>query len=126
MRLTSAAGRVFHQQHGDAHAEPGARSAGQPAHYSAGRFWGPARRCRVTLIGTAAEVPAAEVRELYFSRYENAKLWQDFTDFAYYRVEITGVYFVGGFGVWSGSPPRTMKAPAPIPWCVPPRESSST
>jgi len=54
---------------------------------------------RVTLIGTAAEVPAAEVRELYLSRYEGAKLWQDFSDFAYYRLEITGVYFVGGFGV---------------------------
>ena len=59
----------------------------------------PLDAARVTLIGTAAEVPAAEVRALYLSRYENAKLWQDFSDFAYYRLEITGVYFVGGFGV---------------------------
>jgi putative heme iron utilization protein len=59
----------------------------------------PLGAARVTLIGRAAETPAAEVRELYLSRYENAKLWQDFTDFAYYRLEITGVYFVGGFGV---------------------------
>ena len=59
----------------------------------------PLGAARVTLIGTAVETPAAEVRELYLSRYENAKLWQDFTDFAYYRLEVAGVYFVGGFGV---------------------------
>jgi putative heme iron utilization protein len=59
----------------------------------------PLGAARVTLIGTAAEVPAVEVRELYLSRYENAKAWQDYTDFAYYRLEVTGVYFVGGFGV---------------------------
>jgi heme iron utilization protein len=59
----------------------------------------PLGAARVTLIGAAAEVPAAEVRELYLSRYENAKFWQDYTDFAYYRLEVTGVYFVGGFGV---------------------------
>jgi len=59
----------------------------------------PLGAARVTLVGAAAEVPAAEVRELYLSRHENAKLWQDFTDFAYYRLDVTGVYFVGGFGV---------------------------
>ncbi|MEO8591975.1 MAG: DUF2470 domain-containing protein [Candidatus Solibacter sp.] len=59
----------------------------------------PLGAARVTIIGTAVETPAAEVRELCLSRHENAKLWQDFTDFAYYRLEVTGVYFVGGFGV---------------------------
>jgi putative heme iron utilization protein len=59
----------------------------------------PLGAARVTLIGTAAEAPAAEVRELYLSRQENAKFWQDYTDFAYYRLEVSGVYFVGGFGV---------------------------
>jgi heme iron utilization protein len=53
----------------------------------------------VTLLGTAAEVPATEVRDLYLSRYENAKFWQEYTDFAYYRLEVSGVYFIGGFGV---------------------------
>jgi len=71
---------------------------------------------RVTLIGTAAEVPAAEVRELYLSRYENAKLWQDFTDFAYYRLEVTGVYFVGGFGVvgWIAAEDYERARPDPL------------
>ena len=26
-------------------------------------------------------------------------LGQDFTDFAYYRLEVSGIYFIGGFGV---------------------------
>jgi len=59
----------------------------------------PLGAARVTLLGTAGEVPAAEVRDLYLSRYENARYWQEYTDFAYQRLEVTGVYFIGGFGV---------------------------
>ena len=70
----------------------------------------------MTLIGTTAEVPAAEVRELYLSRYENAKLWQDFTDFAYYRLEITGVYCVGSFGImgWIAAEDYESARPNPL------------
>ncbi len=59
----------------------------------------PLGSARVTLVGTAEEAPAGEVGELYLSRYENARQWQNYSDFAYYRLEISGVYFVGGFGV---------------------------
>jgi heme iron utilization protein len=59
----------------------------------------PLGAARLTLLGSVTEVPAAEVRDLYLARYENAKYWQDYTDFAYYRLEISGVYFIGGFGV---------------------------
>jgi heme iron utilization protein len=59
----------------------------------------PLGAARVTLLGEVMEVPAAEVKELYLSRYENAKFWQDYTDFAYYRLEVSAVYFIGGFGV---------------------------
>jgi hypothetical protein len=59
----------------------------------------PLGAARVTLVGSVTEAPAAEVRDLYLSRYENAKYWQDYTDFAYYRLEVSGVYFIGGFGV---------------------------
>src|ERR1022692_1585118 len=59
----------------------------------------PLGAARLTLLGAVTEVPAAEVRELYLSRYENAKYWQDYADFAYYRLEVSGVYFIGGFGV---------------------------
>jgi putative heme iron utilization protein len=76
----------------------------------------PLGSARVTLIGTAVEVPAAAVRELYLSRYENAKLWQDFADFAYYRLEVTGVYFVGGFGVmgWIAAEDYESARPDPL------------
>jgi putative heme iron utilization protein len=59
----------------------------------------PLGAARLTVIGSAAEVPAAEVRDLYLARYENARYWQDYTDFAYFRLEVAGVYFIGGFGV---------------------------
>jgi hypothetical protein len=59
----------------------------------------PLGAARVTLLGTAAEVPAEEVRDLYLARYENARYWQEYTDFAYRRLEVSGVYFIGGFGV---------------------------
>src|SRR5580704_14880824 len=54
---------------------------------------------RLTLLGAATEAASDEVRGLYLSRHENAKYWQDYTDFAYYRLGIEGVYFIGGFGV---------------------------
>jgi len=73
----------------------------------------PLGAARLTLLGEAKEVPAAEVRELYLSRYENAKFWQDYTDFAYYRLQVSALYFIGGFGVmgwisaedYAGAPP---------------------
>jgi len=71
---------------------------------------------RLTLLGEARETPAAEVRELYLSRYENAKLWQDFTDFAYYRLQVSGVYFIGGFGVmgWISAEDYSSARPDPL------------
>jgi len=59
----------------------------------------PLGAARLTLLGVATEAPAAEVRELYLSRYENAKFWQDYADFAYYRLQVSAVYYIGGFGV---------------------------
>jgi putative heme iron utilization protein len=59
----------------------------------------PLGAARVTLLGTAEPVAAEEVRELYLSRYENAKYWQEYSDFAYHRLEVSSVYFIGGFGV---------------------------
>ena len=59
----------------------------------------PLSSARLTLLGSVTEAPAAEVRDLYLSRYENAKYWQDYSDFAYYRLGVSGVYFIGGFGV---------------------------
>ena len=81
----------------------------------------PLGAARVTLVGVAAEVPAEPVRELYLSRYENARYWQNYSDFAYYRLEVSAVYFIGGFGVmgwvaaeeYSGARPDPLAEVAP-------------
>lgn len=62
----------------------------------------PLGAARVTLMGKTSRVPEEEVqqvRDLYLARYENAKYWVDFNDFAFYRMEVVDVYYVGGFGV---------------------------
>ena len=76
----------------------------------------PLGAARMTVLGSAAEVPAAEVRDLYLSRYENAKAWQEYTDFAYYRLDVEGVYFIGGFGVmgWISADEYGVARPDPL------------
>jgi putative heme iron utilization protein len=62
----------------------------------------PLGAARVTLLGNVLPVPATEVpeaRKLYLERYANSKYWVDFEDFAFYRLEVVDVYYVGGFGV---------------------------
>lgn len=57
---------------------------------------------RVTLLGNVLPVSEEELgaaRELYLARYENSKYWVDFDDFAFYRMKIVDIYYVGGFGV---------------------------
>jgi putative heme iron utilization protein len=57
---------------------------------------------RVTLLGNVPPVPKpelAEARELYLERHTNSKYWVDFEDFAFYRMDVVDVYYVGGFGV---------------------------
>jgi putative heme iron utilization protein len=75
----------------------------------------PLGSARLTLVGTAGVAPADEVRELYLSRYENARYWQDFSDFAFYRLQVEGVYFIGGFGVMGWVPAEEYATAAPDP-----------
>jgi len=81
----------------------------------------PLGAARLTLLGAATEAPAAEVRDLYLSRHENAKYWQDYTDFAYYRLEVAGVYFIGGFGVmgWISAEDYGSALPDPLAEAAP-------
>jgi heme iron utilization protein len=61
----------------------------------------PLARGRVTLMGTAARVLPAEsatARSTYLARHPNASNWVDFEDFAFWRLELLDVYWVGGFG----------------------------
>ena len=62
---------------------------------------------RLTLIGKMVLVPKKELeeaRKLYFKRFPEAKIFEQFHDFSMYRLEITDIYYVGGFG------------PKPIQW----------
>jgi putative heme iron utilization protein len=55
---------------------------------------------RVTLMGRAARLSDGEVaaaRQAYLARHEAAGYWADFEDFAFWRLEVNDVYFVGGF-----------------------------
>jgi len=62
----------------------------------------PLGAARITLVGEVLAVSPAEansVRDLYLGRHENARYWVDFDDFAFYRMSLADVYFIGGFGV---------------------------
>jgi len=76
---------------------------------------------RLTLLGAVTEAASEEVRGLYLARHENAKYWQDYTDFAYYRLEVSGVYFIGGFGVmgWVSAEDYSSAQPDPLAEAAP-------
>jgi putative heme iron utilization protein len=55
---------------------------------------------RITLMGRVELVPGAaraDARAAYLARHANAAYWVDFEDFAFHRLEIEDLYFVGGF-----------------------------
>lgn len=81
----------------------------------------PLAAARVTLVGTAVEAPAEEVRETYLARHENARYWQDFADFAYYRLDVEAAYFIGGFGVmgWISGEEYGKASPDPLAEAAP-------
>lgn len=75
----------------------------------------PLRAARVTLLGAAAKAPAEEVRGLYLERHPNARYWQDYTDFEYRRLEVSSIYFIGGFGVMGWVPAEEYASAQPDP-----------
>jgi putative heme iron utilization protein len=81
----------------------------------------PLGAARLTLVGEVAEVPGADVRDLYLSRYQNARQWESYPDFAYFRLETSGVYFIGGFGVmgWVTAEEYAAAQPDPLAQVAP-------
>jgi heme oxygenase (biliverdin-IX-beta and delta-forming) len=60
----------------------------------------PLAAARLTLMGDVRRVPDADTaaaRERYLARHERARYWVDFDDFAFWRLAISDLYFVGGF-----------------------------
>ena len=61
----------------------------------------PLALARVTLMGRGQRLTDDEragAREAYLARHPNAIHWVDFDDFAFWRLDLSDVYFVGGFG----------------------------
>jgi putative heme iron utilization protein len=61
----------------------------------------PLARARVTLLGRVAPVPEPDLeaaRDRYLARHPAAGLYLQLPDFAFFRLEVEGVRFIGGFG----------------------------
>jgi len=74
---------------------------------------------RVTLIGNVQTIPKpqiADARTLYLERYANSKYWVNFEDFAFYRMDVIDIYYVGGFGVmgWTKASDYDQSQPDPL------------
>jgi putative heme iron utilization protein len=55
---------------------------------------------RLTLMGEGRKLTAADgagARAAYLARHARASYWVDFDDFAFWRLDVVDVYFVGGF-----------------------------
>jgi putative heme iron utilization protein len=74
---------------------------------------------RLTLLGQArrlAGADAAAARPAYLARHPRAAYWVDFDDFAFWRLEVVDVYFVGGFAAmdWVTAADYATAAPDPL------------
>ncbi len=76
----------------------------------------PLGAARVTLLGNVEQVAAEEVRKLYLDYHPNARQWQDYSDFSFYRLYPNNIYYIGGFGVmgWISGEDYVAAAPDPL------------
>jgi putative heme iron utilization protein len=79
---------------------------------------------RATLVGRAESVPAGDLaaaREQYLVQHENSRYWVDFSDFSFFRLQPTDIYYVGGFGVmgWVDAEEYERAAPDPLASAAP-------
>jgi len=80
--------------------------------------WEPLAAGRVTLMGEVRPLREADVaaaRPAYIARHPNAGYWVDFEDFSFHRLELTDVYYVGGFASMDWVPPEEYLAARPDP-----------
>lgn len=64
----------------------------------------PLAGARVTLVGRAAALGGSDVamaRAGYLARHAQAAHWVDFEDFGFWRLDVSDLYLVGGFGSMS-------------------------
>ena len=73
---------------------------------------------RLTLMGEArrlAEPDTDEARAAYLQRHARARYWVDFDDFAFWRLDVADVYFVGGFAAMDWVTAEAYAAARPDP-----------
>jgi len=72
---------------------------------------------RATLLGNVRRIdePGDSVRTAYLQRHPSARYWIDFSDFSFFRLEVTDLYFVGGFGVMGWVSAEDYRAAEPDP-----------
>jgi hypothetical protein len=72
---------------------------------------------RVTLMGRAGRVGEGEAaaREAYLTRQPTARYWADYQDFALWRLEVSDIYFVAGFGAMGWVDPGEYRQARPTP-----------
>jgi putative heme iron utilization protein len=82
--------------------------------------WGgdPLAAGRVTLMGQARRLDGeavAAARPRYLGRHPQAEYWVDFGDFAFWRLAVEDVYFVGGFAAMDWIGPDAYRTARPDP-----------
>lgn len=58
----------------------------------------PLQGARVTLFGLAEKVADEAIRRRFLERHPEAKFYADFPDFAFWRLQVEGAHYIGGFG----------------------------
>ena len=79
----------------------------------------PLARGRVTLLGLLAAVPDDErpaARDRYLHANPSSAYYLDFGDFAFYRLDVTSIRYVGGYGrmSWVDAPAYAAAEPDPL------------
>ncbi|MEM6296958.1 MAG: DUF2470 domain-containing protein [Myxococcota bacterium] len=78
----------------------------------------PLALARATFVGEAKRVPdddEAAVAEAFLGRHPDAAYYADFTDFAYWRIHVDTVRYIGGFGRMSWVEPAQWRNAEPDP-----------
>jgi len=78
----------------------------------------PLALARVTLMGRGRRLAPDEragARDVYLARHPSAVNWVDFDDFAFWRLDLDDVYFVGGFGAMDWLSVAAYEAARPDP-----------
>jgi putative heme iron utilization protein len=58
----------------------------------------PLQGARVTLYGRAEKTEAEGVRRRFLARHPEAGFYADFPDFSFWRLNVEGAHYIGGFG----------------------------